>query len=168
MEPWLRRISMYAPRSVQMIHDSLGLVSLWLEGWPSLNQPPQSCSPLARAVKWQIHLRVTGVITCVICTVREKKITHETFTYLKYNHISGARYWWCSWLRHCATNRKVAGSIPGGVIRIFNWNNPSVLTMVMGLNQPLTEMSTRNISFGGKGGRCVGMINLTTFICRLF
>ena len=22
---------------------------------------------------------------------------------------------WRSWLRHCATNRKVAGSIPGGV-----------------------------------------------------
>jgi hypothetical protein len=24
------------------------------------------------------------------------------------------------WLRHCATNRKVAGSIPGGVIGIFH------------------------------------------------
>jgi len=22
---------------------------------------------------------------------------------------------WCSWLRHCATNRKVAGSIPDGL-----------------------------------------------------
>jgi hypothetical protein len=27
--------------------------------------------------------------------------------------------WWSSWLRHCATTRKVAGSIPDGVIRIF-------------------------------------------------
>ena len=26
---------------------------------------------------------------------------------------------WRSWLRHCATSRKVAGSIPGGVIGIF-------------------------------------------------
>jgi hypothetical protein len=25
------------------------------------------------------------------------------------------------WLRYCATNLKVAGSIPNGVIRIFNW-----------------------------------------------
>jgi hypothetical protein len=25
-----------------------------------------------------------------------------------------------SWLRHCATNRKVAGSIPDGVIGIFH------------------------------------------------
>jgi hypothetical protein len=27
---------------------------------------------------------------------------------------------WCSWLRHCATSRKVAGSIPDGVTVIFN------------------------------------------------
>jgi len=27
---------------------------------------------------------------------------------------------WRSWLRHCATSRKVAGSIPDGVIGIFN------------------------------------------------
>ena len=28
------------------------------------------------------------------------------------------------WLRCCATNRKVAGSIPDGVIGIFHWLNP--------------------------------------------
>jgi len=27
--------------------------------------------------------------------------------------------WWHSWLRHCATSRKVAGSTPYGVIGIF-------------------------------------------------
>jgi hypothetical protein len=27
------------------------------------------------------------------------------------------------WLRHCATNRKVAGSIPDGVIGIFHWQS---------------------------------------------
>jgi len=32
--------------------------------------------------------------------------------------------------------------------------------MAPGLTQPLTEMSTRNI-LGAKGGRCVGLINLT-------
>ena len=31
--------------------------------------------------------------------------------------------------------------------------------MALGSTQPLIEMSTRNIS-GGKGGRCVGLINL--------
>jgi hypothetical protein len=29
-----------------------------------------------------------------------------------------------SWLRHCATSRKVAGSIPDEVIGFFNWPNP--------------------------------------------
>jgi hypothetical protein len=31
----------------------------------------------------------------------------------------GARCWWRSWLRHCDTSWKVAGSIPYGVIGIF-------------------------------------------------
>jgi len=32
--------------------------------------------------------------------------------------------------------------------------------MALGLTQPLTEMSTRNISWGGKGGRCIGLTTL--------
>ena len=36
-------------------------------------------------------------------------------------------------------------------------NNPSGRTMALGLTQPLTEMSTRNISWGCKGGRCLGL-----------
>jgi len=28
--------------------------------------------------------------------------------------------WWRSWLRHCATSRKVVGSFPDGVIEIFH------------------------------------------------
>jgi len=32
--------------------------------------------------------------------------------------------------------------------------------MALGLTQPLTEMSIRNISSGGKGGRCVGLRTL--------
>jgi len=48
-------------------------------------------------------------------------------------------------LRCCATNRKVAGSIPDGVIGNFHWHNPSDRPMALGSTQPLTEMSTRNI-----------------------
>ena len=39
-----------------------------------------------------------------------------------------------SWLRHCATSRKVAGSIPDGVIGIFHWHNPSGRTMALGVD----------------------------------
>jgi hypothetical protein len=53
-----------------------------------------------------------------------------------------------SWMRHCATSLKVAGSIPDGVIGIFHWHNPSGRTMALGSTQPLPEMSTRNISWG--------------------
>ena len=67
---------------------------------------------------------------------------------------------WRSWLRHCPTSRKVAGSIPDYVIVIFQWHNPSGRAMALGLTQPLTEMSTRNIFCGGKGGRCVGLTTL--------
>jgi len=55
---------------------------------------------------------------------------------------------WRSWFRHCATSRKVAGSIPDVVIGIFRWRNPWDRTMALGLTQPLREMSTRNISWG--------------------
>jgi hypothetical protein len=43
-----------------------------------------------------------------------------------------------------------AGSIPDGVIGIFHLPNPSIRTVVMGSSQPLTEMNTRNISWGVK------------------
>ena len=63
------------------------------------------------------------------------------------------------WLRCCATNRKVAGSIPDGVIGIFHWHNPPDLTMVLRSTQSLTEMSTRRISWG-KCGRCLWLTTL--------
>ena len=77
-----------------------------------------------------------------------------------------ARCWWRSWLRHCATSRKVAGSIPDCVIENFHWHNTSGRTMALELTQDLTEMSTRNISWG-KDGRLPRANNLTTFMCRL-
>ena len=48
--------------------------------------------------------------------------------------------------KHCTTSRKVAGPIPDRVGGIFLWHNPSGRTMALGLTQPPTEMSTRNIS----------------------
>ena len=55
-----------------------------------------------------------------------------------------------------ATSRKVAGSIPDGVIGIFHWHNPSCRTMTLGSTQPLTEMSTSNISWGIKAAGAYG------------
>jgi hypothetical protein len=55
---------------------------------------------------------------------------------------------WRSWLMHCATSRKVAGSIPDGITGIFQWVNPCGRTVALGSTQPLTEMSTRIPSWG--------------------
>ena len=52
------------------------------------------------------------------------------------------------WLRCCATNWKVAGSIPDGVTGIFHWHKLSDRAIALGSTQHLTEMSTRRISWG--------------------
>ena len=52
------------------------------------------------------------------------------------------------WLRCCATNRKVAGSIPADVSGFFIDIKLSDRTMALGSTGPLTEMSTGSISWG--------------------
>jgi hypothetical protein len=46
---------------------------------------------------------------------------------------------------------------------IFHRHNPSGRTMDLGLTQPLTEISTRNISWD-KGGRCVRLTTLLLYV----
>ena len=58
--------------------------------------------------------------------------------------------WWCSWLRHCSTSRKVAGSIPDGVLGII------FIHIILGSTESLTEMSTRKISCGVKAAGALG------------
>jgi hypothetical protein len=65
---------------------------------------------------------------------------------------------------HYSTSRKVAGSIPGEIIGFFNSPNPSSRTVTLGLTQPLTEMSTRNLS--GDKGRPACKANKLTAICE--
>jgi hypothetical protein len=53
-------------------------------------------------------------------------------------------------LRHCAASRKVADSIPDGVIEIFCSHNSSGRTVALGSTHPLTENNTGNTSSGVK------------------
>jgi hypothetical protein len=80
----------------------------------------------------------------ILIYIQQDATLHSLFYVETALHVSGGT----SWFRHCATSRKVAGSIPDGVIGIFHWHNPSGRTMALGLTQPLTEMSTRIISWG--------------------
>ena len=46
----------------------------------------------------------------------------------------GPRFGAVGWGLHCATSRKVVGSIPDGVIGNFYWHNPSGRTMALGID----------------------------------
>ena len=88
-----------------------------------------------------------------------KRVAGRNFRNADTRMSLGARCWWRIWLRHCATSRKVAGSIP-------DEHNTS------GHNEPLRKMSTRRISWGegrrSKGGRRVGLTTLSpSFADRL-
>jgi len=69
---------------------------------------------------------------------------------------------WCSWLRYCATSRKVAGSIPDGVTAIFHWHNTSGRTVTLGSTRPLTRVLPCVWRWPVRRAD-----NLTTFMCRL-
>jgi hypothetical protein len=60
---------------------------------------------------------------------------------------------WRSWLRHCPINRKVAGSIPDGVIGIFHWHNP-------GVDSASNRNEYQEYFLESKGGRCVWLTTL--------
>ena len=65
---------------------------------------------------------------------------------------------WRSWVRHCTTSRKVAGSITDGFVWIFHSLYLSGRTMAPESTHPLRDISTTGN--GDKGGRDLG---LTTF-----
>jgi hypothetical protein len=69
-----------------------------------------------------------------------------------------------SCLRHYATSRKVAGSIPDKVNGIFNWPDPTSRKMALGSTRPIIKTSTRNLP-GGKGRPARKADNLTA-ICE--
>jgi hypothetical protein len=54
------------------------------------------------------------------------------------------------WLKHCATNWKVAGSIPDGIAGIFNRHNPSGRTMALGVDSASNRSEYQEYFLGVK------------------
>ena len=123
-------------------------------------------APTALYLLWSYPVP-TAADLCVSTCINQVEKLYDNYTVV-FITVWGTR--WRSWLRHYSTNRKVAGSIPDGDIEIFQWHNPSGRNMALGLTQPQTEMSIRNISGGVGGGRWPGRRadNLTTFMCQLY
>jgi hypothetical protein len=61
---------------------------------------------------------------------------------------------WRSWLRNCATNRQVAGSIPDGVIGIFRWHYGP------GVDSASNRNEYQEYFLAAKGCRCVWLTTL--------
>jgi len=97
-----------------------------------------------------LHWNTSLHFTTLHPTTLHYTYRHFTSSHLHFTTLSFGGTQWRSWLRHCATSWKVMGLIPDGVIGIFHLHNPSSHTMALGLTQPLTETSTRNISWGVK------------------
>jgi len=60
----------------------------------------------------------------------------------------------------CATNQKVAGSIPDDDVGIFHWHNPSDRHYGPGVDSACNRNEYQEHFPGGKGGRCVGLTTL--------
>jgi hypothetical protein len=80
----------------------------------------------------------------------------ESFYRFRWHSVVNWGTRWRPSLRHCATSRNVAGSIPDSVTGLFHRRNSSGRTRVLGLTNPLTELSTRNIIPGWGGVKAVG------------
>jgi hypothetical protein len=78
------------------------------------------------------------------------KVRGNIWDWPSVRHCVGILWARGGWLTHCATSRKVAGSIPDGVIAIFHSHDLSGRSIALESTQPPTEMSTRNISCGVK------------------
>ena len=64
------------------------------------------------------------------------------------------------WLRCCATNRNVAGSIPAGVIGIFHWHKILPIALWPWGRLSLYQKWVPGAFPGGTGGRCVSLTTL--------
>ena len=76
-------------------------------------------------------------VTCV-----DHKVVSFNFMYFHGLNVTNCATAWYSWLRHCATSRKIVSSIPSGVSEFFI---DKILPTAL-WSWDITEMSTRNIS----------------------
>jgi hypothetical protein len=113
-------------------------------------------APQPTSLKSGMYIIYIYIYMCVCVCVCVAHIYTNTYIYA-YTHMCNIciytrinNYIWgtavAQWLRYCATNHKVAGSIPDGFMQFFIDINPSHRTVSLESIQPLTEMSGMSIS----------------------
>ena len=111
----------------------------------------------------KLHFFKHGVCTCLL------GLSHNMATYLSaltFGYLD-LRLWiftttYClQFFLYCSAVQVGRSRVRFPMVSLeFFWHNPSGRTVALGSTQPLTEMGTRNISWGGKDGRCVGLTTL--------
>ena len=81
------------------------------------------------------------------------------FFSFRITEISGTAV--AQWLRRCAANREVAGSIPAGVSGFFIDIKSFRSHYVPGVDSSSNRKDYQQYFLGGKGGRCLRLTNLT-------
>ena len=93
--------------------------------------------------------KVSEIILGFVIKEWSEMLLFNSLEYVMLFIVGGTR--WRNWLRHCATSRKVAGSIADLVIGIFNWLNSS---------SPTNRNKYQVYLLVGKGGQCVRLTTL--------
>ena len=88
----------------------------------------------------------------------------NTYRIRSWSRMDSAMTWMgtavTQWLRFCATNRKVAGSIPAGVIGIFQSHKILPIALWPWDRHSVKQKWVPGAFPGGKGGRCVRLKTL--------
>jgi len=102
------------------------------------------------------RLFLTYVLNIIPSTSRFPKLfcPFQLSDRIKNSILHAGGTWWRSWLRHCATSRKVERSCPDSVIEIFHRLTPGLGSTNSNRNE-YQEYFLR-----GKGGRCVRLTTL--------
>ena len=105
--------------------------------------------------QWPKHV-VVGLINRIqdscFLTYPTPSISEGSLPFIQ-DHIRGTAV--AQWLRCCATNRRVAGSIPAGVIGIFHWHKGLPIALWRWGRLSLWQKWVPGAFPAGKGGRCV-------------
>jgi hypothetical protein len=87
-------------------------------------------------------------------------------SFLVFLFVSGGTRW-RSWLRHYATSRKVAGSIPDDVIRFFQCTESFQSHYGSGVDSAFKRNEYQESCWGVEGGRRVRLTASPPYVSRL-
>jgi len=90
-------------------------------------------------------------------------VSQISFMYKLYFFICVHNFWgtrWRIWVRHCATSREVAGSVPDWVIGIFSLKWSFRPHYGLGFDSASNRNEYQEYFLGSKGGRCTGLTTL--------